>query len=57
MKMMRQCDDYNPPVMKKGGYSTPKYRKGQVIQYKQGGKIMTGVIDQYNPKTGQIKLR
>ena len=57
MKMMRQCDDYNPPVMKKGGYATPKYRKGQVIQYKQGGKIMTGVIDQYNPKTGQIKLK
>jgi hypothetical protein len=57
MKMMRQCDDYNPPVMKKGGYATPKYRKGQVIQYKQGGKIMTGVVDQYNPKTGQIKLK
>ena len=57
MKMMRQCDDYNPPVMKKGGYSTPKYRKGQVIQYKQDGQLKTGVIDQYNPETGQIKLR
>jgi hypothetical protein len=57
MKMMKSCDDYNPPVMKKGGYATPKYRKGQVIQYKQGGKIMTGVVDQYNPKTGQIKLK
>ena len=57
MKMMRQCDDYNPPVMKKGGYATPKYSKGQTIQYKQGGKVMTGVVDSYNPKTGQIKLK
>lgn len=57
MKMMRQCDDYNPPVMKKGGYATPKYRKGQIIQYKKGGKVMTGVVDSYDEITGQIKLK
>ena len=42
---------------KMGGYTTSKYQKGQTIQYKQGGKVMTGVVDSYNPKTGQIKLK
>ena len=44
-------------AMKKGGYTTPKYQKGQIIQYKQGGILKTGVVDIYDERTGQIKLK
>jgi uncharacterized protein YodC (DUF2158 family) len=33
-----------------------KYKRGDIIQYKKGGRIMTGVIDGYT-KDGRIKLK
>lgn len=34
-----------------------KYKPGQVIKYKSGGKIKQGVVDSYDPMSGKIKLR
>lgn len=35
----------------------PKYRPGQTIQYKCGGKIKKGVVAGYDPMTKKIKLK
>lgn len=57
----RAYDNYakgkrKPRKFKKNGGMMSKYKKGDVIQYKKGGRIMTGVVDGYT-NDGRIRLK
>jgi hypothetical protein len=57
----RAYDNYakgkrKPRKFKKNGGMMSKYKKGDVIQYKKGGRVMTGVVDGYT-NDGRIRLK
>lgn len=48
----------NVPQRQEGGTVSPtKYTRGQVIKYRSGGTIKTGIVDYVDDITGKVKLR